>query len=74
MLELGFHNINVPMTILTLITLLNISLVISFLTANINGTGFDFLGIGLYILVGLELAGVIVAYLVSKRRNATAQF
>jgi len=74
MLELGFHNNKVPMTILTLITLLNISLVISFLTANINGTGFDFLGIGLYILVGLELAGVIVAYLVSKRRNATAQF
>jgi hypothetical protein len=74
MLKLDFHNNKGPMTVLTLITVLNISLVISFLTAHIGGARFDITGIGLYALVGLELAGVIVAYLVSKRRNTTVSF
>lgn len=74
MLKLDFHNNKGPMTVLTLITVLNISLVISFLTAHIGGATFDITGIGLYALVGLELAGVIVAYLVSKRRNTTVSF
>ena len=74
MMKLGFHNNKVPMTVLTLITLLNISLVINFLTANIGGTGFDLNGIRLYVLVGLELVVVIVAYVVSKHRNRTVFF
>jgi uncharacterized membrane protein YuzA (DUF378 family) len=74
MLKLDFHNNRVPMTVLTLITALNVGLVINFLTANIGGTGFVLNGIQLYVLVGLELAGVIVAYVVSKRRNTTVSF
>ena len=74
MLKLDFHNNKVPMTVLTFITILNISLIIRFLTAHIGGAGFDITGIGLYVLVGLELAGVIVAYLVSRRRNTIVHF
>jgi hypothetical protein len=62
------------MTVLTLITVLNVGLVINFLTANIGGAGFVLSGIQLYVLVGLELAGVIAAYVVSKRRNTTRPF
>ena len=74
MLKLDFHKNKVPMTVLTLITILNISLIISFLTASIGGTGLDITGIGLYALVGLELALVAGAYLVSKRSNTTVHF
>jgi hypothetical protein len=73
MLQLDFHDNKGPMATLILITVLNISLVISFLTANIAGAGFYPNGIGLYAFVALELAGVIVAYLICKRRNATMQ-
>ena len=71
MLKLDFHNNRGPMTALTLITALNVGLIISFLTANIGGTGFVLNGIPIYVLAGLELAGVIVAYVVSKHRNTT---
>ena len=74
MLKMDFHNNKVPMTILTLITILNIGLILSFLTANIGGTGFDINGTGLYALAGLELALVAGAYLVSKRRNTAVHF
>jgi uncharacterized membrane protein YuzA (DUF378 family) len=57
------------MTVLTLITALNVGLVFNVLTANIGGTEFVLNGIQIYVLAGLELAGVIVAYVVSKRRN-----
>lgn len=69
MQKLDFRNNRGPMTALTLITALNVGLIISFLTANIGGTGFVLSGIQLNVLVGLELAGVILAYVVSKRRN-----
>jgi hypothetical protein len=74
MLKLDFHNNRVPMTVLTLITALNVGLVINFLTANIGAAGFVLNGIQIYVLAGLELAGVIVAYVVSKRRNTTVPF
>ena len=74
MLKLDFHNNRMSMTVLTLITVLNVGLVISFLTANIGDTGFVLNGIRLYVLVGLELVVVIVAYVVSKRRNRTELF
>jgi hypothetical protein len=74
MLKLDFHNNRVPMTVLILITVLNVGLVINFLTANIGAAGFVLNGIQIYVLAGLELAGVIVAYVVSKRRNTTVPF
>ena len=74
MLKLDFHNNRMSMTVLTLITVLNVGLVINFLTANIGGAGFVLNGIPIYVLAGLELAGVIVAYVVSKRRNTTVSF
>ena len=74
MLKLNFHNNRMSMTVLTLVTALNVGLVINFLTANIGDTGFVLNGIRLYVLVGLELVVVIVAYVVSKRRNRTELF
>ena len=69
-----FHNNPISMAVLILITALNIGLVINFLTANTGGTGFGFNGIQLYVLAGLELAGVIAACMISKRRNTTISF
>jgi uncharacterized membrane protein YuzA (DUF378 family) len=74
MLKLDFHNNRGPMTVLTLITALNVGLVINFLTANIGGAGFVLNGIRLYVLVGLEFVVVIAAYVASKRRNTTVPF
>ena len=74
MLKLNFHNNRMSMTVLTLVTALNVGLVINFLTANIGGAGFVLNGIRLYVLVGLELVVVIVAYVVSKHRNRTVSF
>lgn len=74
MLKLDFDNNRGPMAILTLVTVLNIGLVISFLAAYIGGVGLVLNSIHVYALVGLELAGVIFAYVVSKRRNATVAF
>jgi hypothetical protein len=69
-----YRNNLMPAAVLLLITLLNINLVINFLTANIGDTVFVLNSIRLYVLVGLELAVVIVAYVVSKRRNTTVSF
>jgi hypothetical protein len=69
-----FHNNQISMAVLILITALNIGLIINFLTANTGGTGFGFNGIQLYVLAGLELAGVIAACMISKRRNTTVSF
>ena len=74
MLKLNFHNNRMSMTVLTLVTALNVGLVINFLTANIGDTGFVLNGIRLYVLVGLEFVVVIVAYVASKRRNTTVPF
>ena len=74
MLKLDFHNNRMSMTVLTLVTALNVGLVINFLTANIGDTGFVLNGIRLYVLVGLEFVVVIVAYVASKRRNTTVPF
>jgi hypothetical protein len=74
MMKWDFHNNRMPMTVLMLITLLNAGLAINFFIASIDGTGFVFNGIQIYVLAGLELAGVIVAYVVNKRRNTTVSF
>jgi len=74
MLKLNFHNNRMSMTVLTLVTALNVGLVINFLTANIGDTGFVLNGIRLYVLVGLEFVVVIAAYVASKRRNTTVPF
>lgn len=69
--RLDFHNNRGSMTILTLITALNVGLVISLLTANSGGTGLVLNDTQIYVLGGLELAGIIAVYMVSKRRNTT---
>lgn len=69
-----FHNNQISMAVLILITALNIGLVINFLTASTGGTGFGFNGIQLYILAGLEMAGVIAAFVIGKRTNTTVSF
>jgi len=74
MLKLGSHNNKVPVAVFTLITLLNISLVIGFVTAIIDGTGYNITVTGLYVLVTIELAVIIGVYWGSKRRNPTAHF
>ena len=74
MLKLDLHNNRVPLTVLMLITALNVGLVINFLIAHIGGAGFVLNGIQIYVLAGLELAVVIVAYVVSKRRNTIISF
>lgn len=71
MLNLDFHNNRGLITALTLITALNVGIVISFLTANSSGTGLVANGIQIYVLAGLELAGVFAAYVISKRRHTT---
>ena len=71
MQKLDFDNNQGPMAVLTFITALNVVLMISFLSVSIGGTGFVFTGIQFNVLVGLELAGVIFAYVVRKRRNTT---
>ena len=68
------HNNQMPMAVLTLITTLNIALVINFLIANTGASGFVLSGTQIYTLAGLELAGVIVAYVIGNRRNATVSF
>ena len=62
------------MTVLTLITLINISLVIVFLTAITGGNGFNITAMDLYVLVTIELAVMIGTYWGSKRRNTSAHF
>lgn len=71
MQKLDFDNNQGPVAALTLIVALNVILMISFLSVNIGGTGFLLTGIQISVLVGLELAGVIFAYAVYKRRNTT---
>ena len=73
-MEWDFHNNKMPMAVLVLITALNIGVVINILTVNLGGPGFGLSGIQLYILAGLELAGVISAYIIAKRRNTTVSF
>jgi len=68
------HNNQMPMAVLTLITILNTGLVINFLIANTGAGGFVLSGTLIYILAGLELAGVIAAYAIGNRRNATVSF
>ena len=74
MLKSGLHNNMVPVTVLTLSTLLNICLVIGFLTAIIGGTGFNITAMDLYVLATIELAVIIGAYWAGKRRNMSAHF
>jgi len=74
MLKSGLHNNRLPLTVLTLITLINISLVIVFLTAITGGNGFNITAMDLYVLVTIELAVMIGTYWGSKRRNTSAHF
>ena len=68
------HNNQMPMTVLALITVLNIGLVINFLIANAGAAGLVLSGKQIYALAGLELAGIIIAYRAGRRRNAAASF
>ena len=61
-------------TVLTLIPLFNSIIVISFLIANMGGSGFNITVTGLYVLATIELAVIIGAYWGSKPRNRTAHF
>ena len=70
----GLQNNKLPVTVLTLVTLLNIMLVIGFLTDIVGGSGFNIALTGLYVLASIELAVVIGVYFGSKRRNTTAHF
>ena len=70
----NIHNNQFPMAVFILITALNIGLVVTFLMPDINGTGFALNGIQIYALAGLELAAVIIAYALSKRRDTSATF
>lgn len=74
MLMPGLHNNKLPVTVLTLVTLLNIMLVIACLTAIVGGSGLNIAATGLYVVATIELAVVIGVYWGSKRRNTTARF
>jgi len=63
-----------PITVLTLITVLNIGILILFLTAYTGGTTFVLSSMQVYVLAGLELAGVVAAYRAGKRRKTTVPF
>jgi hypothetical protein len=68
------YNNKMPLTILMLITVLNVGLVINLLIAHIGSAGLALSGMQIYVLAGLELAGVIFAYVVGKRRTTIAYF
>jgi hypothetical protein len=68
------YNNKMPLAILMLITVLNVSIVISLLIAQVGGSGFGLSSIQIYFLVGLELAVVIFACVIGKRRTTTAYF
>ena len=74
MLILGSQNNKLPVTVLTLVTLLNIMLVIGFLTDIVGGSGLNIASTGLYVLATIELAVIIGVCWGSKRRNTTAHF
>ena len=74
MLKWDFHNNRMPVTVLALITCLNVGLVISFLIAYISGTALGLNTLQIYVLVGLELLGVIGAYVAGKHKNSTVSF
>lgn len=69
---LDFHNNWRPMAILAFITVLNVSLIISVLTSAAGSLSFIFDHFQLAALVGLELAAVILAYLVGKHSKVIA--
>ncbi len=62
-----FQNNRMSMTALLLITLLNVGIVTSFLNINMGTSGNGLNGNQIYVLAGLELAAVLVAYVVSRR-------
>jgi hypothetical protein len=74
MVEWDFHNKQISVAVLVLITVLNVGLVINFLMVNSDGTNSGLNGVQIYILVALELACVFVAYVGSKRRNTAESF
>lgn len=53
---------------------LNVDLVINLLIAQIGGAWIGLNGMQIYVLAALELAVVIFAYVVGKRRTTTAYF
>ena len=66
-----FHNNRMPVTVLILITTLNIGLLINFLVANIGVIALSLSALQIYLLAGLELFCVIVAYVAGKQRMRT---
>lgn len=63
-----------PISVLILITALNVGIIGLFLMAHTGATGFVISGMQVYILAGVEFAGVIAAYSVGKRRNTTVSY
>jgi hypothetical protein len=49
-------------------------MLLNFLFAQMGGVEFFLNAMQIYIVAGLELAGVIFSYLVAKRRNTTLFF
>jgi uncharacterized membrane protein YuzA (DUF378 family) len=74
MTKLDFNNNRMPMTVLILITALNIGLVINFLIPSIGGPAFGLNSLQIYVLVGLELLGVIGSYVAGKRKKTNVSF
>jgi hypothetical protein len=74
MMKRDFHNNDMPLIVLRLITALNLGMLLNFLFAQMGGVEFFLNAMQIYIVAGLELAGVIFAYLVAKRRNTTLFF
>ncbi len=74
MTKLDFNNNRMPMTVLILITALNIGLVINFLIPSIGGPALGLNSLQIYVLVGLELLGVIGSYVAGKRKKTTCIF
>lgn len=63
MQTLEAHNNRMPMAVLTLITALNIGLIISVFMPHINGLLLSLSSVQIYVLVGLELLAIAGIYL-----------
>ena len=66
MQTLEAHNNRMPMAVLTLITALNIGLIISVFMPHINGLPLGLSSVQIYLLAGLELLAVAGLYLAAR--------
>lgn len=58
-----------PITVLMVITVLNVGILTLFLTAYIGASSLILSNNQIYVLAGLELVCVLVAYMVGRRRK-----